>query len=333
MPEPESRRATPVPSERRTGARSEARNDDALLEVARELKRRAYRFTTVTPATHARINARPGNERALTIEDVFGWSRPFEPGVLDPRLLEPMQAAGALVPHGAGWRATLRASTLQGELFLHSAYPTTSSDAVFFGPDTYRFANAVADRLSAGRPLRRAVDVGCGAGPGAVLVARSCPAAEVFAVDINAAALRFTALNAAVAGTPNVIACRSDLLDGIDGVFDLIVANPPYLLDASERAYRHGGGSLGEGLSLAVIEAAAARLAPAGTLLLYSGSAVVGGVDRFGAAAKLQLDASGLDWSYREIDPDVFGEELDQPAYRGVERIAAVLLTATRAMT
>ncbi|MGE0403972.1 MAG: SAM-dependent methyltransferase, partial [Kofleriaceae bacterium] len=27
---------------------------------------------------------------------------------------------------------------------------------------------------------------------------------------------------------------------------------------------------------------------------------------------------------YEEIDPDVFGEELDTPAYRDVDRIAAV---------
>jgi hypothetical protein len=37
-----------------------------------------------------------------------------------------------------------------------------------------------------------------------------------------------------------------------------------------------------------------------------------------------------LDWSYTEIDPDVFGEELEQTAYAHVERIAAVGLTVTR---
>ena len=32
---------------------------------------------------------------------------------------------------------------------------------------------------------------------------------------------------------------------------------------------------------------------------------------------------------YEEIDPDVFGEELENPAYAEVERIAAVVLTLT----
>ena len=33
---------------------------------------------------------------------------------------------------------------------------------------------------------------------------------------------------------------------------------------------------------------------------------------------------AGCTMAYREIDPDVFGEELERPAYRDVERIAAI---------
>ena len=33
-------------------------------------------------------------------------------------------------------------------------------------------------------------------------------------------------------------------------------------------------------------------------------------------------------FSYAELDPDIFGTELERPAYRNVERIAAVLLDA-----
>ncbi|MGH8462790.1 MAG: SAM-dependent methyltransferase, partial [Pseudomonas sp.] len=35
-------------------------------------------------------------------------------------------------------------------------------------------------------------------------------------------------------------------------------------------------------------------------------------------------------WRYRELDPDVFGEQLSEPGYQQVERIAAVTLTVTR---
>jgi methylase of polypeptide subunit release factors len=302
--------------------------DESLLRLGQALQESGYRFTTGTPATHARVNARPKNQWARSVEDVFGWSRPFRAGVLPAGLIELMGAAGALREHGEGWRSTIRASTLDDALFFHSAYPTTESDAVFFGPDTYRFAAAIERHLAAGQPVRRAIDIGCGAGPGAVLVARARPTAEVVAVDINDQALRYTRVNAALAQTANVVARRSDLLTSVDGLFDLIVANPPYLLDRDERVYRHGGGGLGEGLSLAIAALAATRLAPGGTLLLYTGSAICAGVDRFRALVTARLQGAGLDCDYREIDPDVFGEELLEPAYAEADRIAAVLVSA-----
>jgi hypothetical protein len=39
------------------------------------------------------------------------------------------------------------------------------------------------------------------------------------------------------------------------------------------------------------------------------------------------LDARNCDYSYEEIDPDVFGEELEEPPYDCVDRIAVVALT------
>ncbi len=307
--------------------------DSELLQLARRLREGGYRFTTVSPATHARVNARPGNAWARTVEDVFGWSRPFRDGVLPADQVRRMQAAGVLQPHADGWRSTVRVSTLDGATFLHSAFPTVDADAVFFGPDTYRFATAITQHLSDRRPVRRAVDIGCGAGPGAVVVALARPSAEVTAVDINDHALRFTRINASLSCAPNVDVRRSDLLDDVEGRFDLIVANPPYLLDRDERTYRHGGGSLGEGLSLAITDLAHTRLARGGTLLLYTGTAVCNGVDRFRQLVTAQLEDSGLDWRYREMDPDVFGEELLEPAYGDADRIAVVVLTVTRPST
>ncbi|MGJ7456497.1 methyltransferase [Halomonas sp. MA07-2] len=305
--------------------------NDYLLRLAMELKATGYSFTTVTPATHARVNSRLKNAWARNATDIFGWSRPFKEGIITPKLFEAMRKADVLDTYGAGWISRVRASTLRGQLFLHSAYPTTASDAIFFGPDTYRFANAIAQCLSGDVCVRRAVDIGCGAGPGAVVVALERPQAAVFAVDINDMALRYTAVNARLAGTTRVVAQHSDLLDGVDGDFDLIIANPPYLLDAQERTYRHGGGSFGEGLSLAIAGLAKTRLAPGGTLLLYTGTAITAGTDRFIASVAQIFDDSLLEWHYQELDPDVFGEELDEPAYAETDRIAAVLLTARRA--
>jgi methylase of polypeptide subunit release factors len=309
-------------------------DDGAQLDLAGAVRDAGYRFVTVTPATHARVNARPGNEHARGLAGVFGWSRPFRPEVLPAPVFDLMRRAGMAVEERDGaWRSAVRLSTLDGEIFLHSAYPTTGADAVFFGPDTYRFASAVQVALAArgAAPVRRAVDVGCGAGPGGILVAKARPGAAVLMVDVNDEALRLARVNAALAGAPNAQPRRSDLLSAAGpGPFDLIVANPPYLLDPARRAYRHGGGALGEGLSVAILDAALDRLAPGGTLVLYTGAAVVDGRDAFRAAAERRLAGADLAWAYREVDPDVFGEELDEPAYRAADRIAAVVLTATR---
>ncbi len=63
-----------------------------------------------------------------------------------------------------------------------------------------------------------------------------------------------------------------------------------------------------------------------GRLLLYTGSAIVAGEDSFLRAIRQELSRPGVRYSYRELDPDVFAEELLRPAYADVERIAAVLL-------
>ena len=42
------------------------------------------------------------------------------------------------------------------------------------------------------------------------------------------------------------------------------------------------------------------------------------------------LDTACQAWTYEELDPDLFGEDLATPAYAGVERIAAVWLHAVK---
>jgi SAM-dependent methyltransferase len=307
-----------------------AQAEDALVAVVEALKRLDYAFTTVTPATHERVNRRPEAARARNLRDVFGWSRPFEESLLPPDLVETMRRAGILRPDGELWRSGIRVSSLDGELFVHSAFPPSAVDSVFFGPDTFRFVMAVIAHLDErASPVRRAVDIGCGSGAAGIAIAKRSPGAEVVLVDINDAALRTASINARLAGV-GVVPRESNLLGEVEGSFDLIVSNPPFMVDRSGRTYRHGGGRFGEGLSLAVVEAAAERLAPGGSLVLFTGSVIVDGQDPFREAATAVCERAGLDWSYREFDPDEYGEELDDPAYAEADRIALVVLTATR---
>ena len=59
-------------------------------------------------------------------------------------------------------------------------------------------------------------------------------------------------------------------------------------------------------------------------MLLYTGAAFVDGEAPFLAALERSCADAGADLDVTEIDPDVFGEELDEPPYAKVERIAAI---------
>ncbi|MGJ7566204.1 methyltransferase [Variovorax sp. GB1R11] len=303
--------------------------------VLRQVAATGYRFTTVTPLTHQRVLARRGREPGLTLRDVFGWNLPFEANVLPPALLADMEHAGLVRRTGTLLRSTVRIASLGDDLFFHSAYPTVEENAVFFGPDTSRFARFLLQAL-AGRKAQqhaRVLDVGCGSGAGGVAVARALAAtgtpAQVVMNDINPLALQYAAVNAEAAGVTVTLA-QGDALSAVDGDFDLIVSNPPYLDDAAQRAYRHGGTRLGRALSARIATESLKRLAPGGQLLLYTGVAMVDGEDPFLAEMRPLLEGSGCEWSYAEIDPDVFGEELERSVYAHIDRIAAIGLVVTR---
>jgi methylase of polypeptide subunit release factors len=308
--------------------------------VLQQVAATGYRFTTTTPLTHHRVLARRGRETGTTLRDIFGWNLPFEAGAVPAALLAEMEHAGILGRSGPLWRSTVRIATIGDDLFFHSAYPTVEANAVFFGPDTYRFVRFIrhalqqrsAPALARGTTVR-VLDVGCGSGAGGIAAARALAAAGTAATvvmnDINPLALQFTAVNADVAGIPVMLA-QGDALAAVEGEFDLIVSNPPYLDDAAQRAYRHGGAKLGRALSVRIAAESLRRLAPGGQLLLYTGVAIVDGEDDFIADMRPLLAASGCEWSYAEIDPDVFGEELERPVYAHIDRVAAVGLIAVR---
>ncbi|MBG9388665.1 methyltransferase [Caenimonas sp. DR4.4] len=300
-----------------------------------------YRFVTPTPLTHQRVLARDPARRATDLRGILGWSLPFEPDAVGADTLHAMREADVLRESGGLLRSTVRISTLGADGFLHSSYPTVADDSVFFGPDTYRFARFIEQAVDArarrsgpapASPLR-VLDIGCGSGAGAIVVARRLALhgieADVTMNDINPRALRLAAANAAAAG----IACafaQGDALQAVEGDFDLIVSNPPYMADPQRRAYRDGGEGLGRALSVRIAAQALHRLAPGGQLLLYTGVAIVDGGDPFLHEVEPLLRAARCEWSYEEIDPDVFGEELEAAPYDRADRIAAVGLVATR---
>lgn len=304
--------------------------DDALLSLLRRLEETGYDFVTPTPLTHQRVVRRPGMQEARTVRDVLGWSLPFRDGLLPADLFDALDAAGMLSRDGDLWRSAVRVSRVHGLMFLHSAFPTTDEDAVFLGPDSYRFADFVVREMGDDCRLHRLVDVGGGAGVGALVAAARCWVRETLLTDVNPRALRLARINAQHAGIPLATRLASGLEDTPQDC-DLILANPPYIVDPAGRTYRDGGDLHGGEISLQWAKAAIPKLAPGGRFLLYTGSAILlGGRDRLQEELRRAAEAAGAALAYRELDPDVFGEELDTGAYADVERLAIVGCVITK---
>jgi release factor glutamine methyltransferase len=139
--------------------------------------------------------------------------------------------------------------------------------------------------LNAGRHSSeriRIADIGTGSGCVAVALAHDCPECVVVASDVSSAALDVARANAARHGVAHRIEfVTTSYLDGVPGPFDVITANPPYVKDGDKPALsadvRHEpdvalfGGTEGLRDIAGVLEAAAAKLAPQGWLLMEFG--------------------------------------------------------------
>jgi release factor glutamine methyltransferase len=78
----------------------------------------------------------------------------------------------------------------------------------------------------------RVLDLATGSGAVAMAIARERPRATVVATDVSTAALAIARANASRLGLANVACIASDWWSAIDGRFDVIVSNPPYVAAA-----------------------------------------------------------------------------------------------------
>lgn len=102
------------------------------------------------------------------------------------------------------------------------------------------------------------VDLGCGSGVVAAVIARARPGTTVLASDVSAGAVMATALTAEANGLTNITVLRDDALSSVHAASqDLVLLNPPF----------HLGATVHTGAATKLFAAAARVLRPGGELL------------------------------------------------------------------
>ncbi len=121
-----------------------------------------------------------------------------------------------------------------GMAYFHGRMFAVSPATLIPRPETSQLVDIVED-ASGSQPDLRILDIGTGSGCIAISLALDLPFACVSAIDISAEAIDVAKKNAAAMKASVKFAIHDILKDGPQGQYDIIVSNPPYVLD-SERA-------------------------------------------------------------------------------------------------
>ncbi len=155
-------------------------------------------------------------------------------------------------------------------------------------------------------PLRgRVLDVGTGSGCIAITLKLERPDLEVVAVDISEEALAMAKGNAIDLGA-GVVFFQSNLFENVEGVFDLIVSNPPYIAENAElpreiRDHEPSQALFAGPDGLAVYQRLAEGVAP----LVKDGVMILELGDEMAAVVQSSFEQFG--WRVLETRPDLGG--------------------------
>ena len=162
--------------------------------------------------------------------------------------------------------------------------------------------------LLQGQAEPRVLDVGTGSGAIALAIAEEHPGARVVAVDRSDGALALAGENLARTGLKGRVELRpGDFLDGLEGPFDLVVSNPPYVpaeeyedLQPEIRIYEPYEAVVGTGVWKRIAHDARAVLPPGGGLVLECGD---------GQAAEVGAGLADLGYAEVVCTPDLAGRD------------------------
>jgi len=189
-----------------------------------------------------------------TIREVLNWTRGYleDVGIVQPRLEAEILLAHALdvdrlhlylapdKPLTNNERSRYRGVVKQrhsgtplqhviGEVSFYGLRFRVDREALIPRAETEELLDQVIKRAPRDRDIR-CLDLGTGTGVIAVCMARYLPLAQVTAVDISPAALEIAQGNAMLNEVNDrIIFIQSDWFSHVEGEFDFIVSNPPYI--------------------------------------------------------------------------------------------------------
>jgi release factor glutamine methyltransferase len=233
--------------------------------------------TTVDAALAAARRSIPAAEARLLLRHLLGCDAAWLAAHDDAPLTD--AAAAELADRTARRAAGEPVAYLVGEREFFGRSFRVTPDVLIPRPETELLVELSLQKLAA-NPRPGLLELGTGSGCIAVTLACELAQAQVVAADVAAAALAVAEANARRHGA-TIDFRLSDWFSALDGRFDLIVANPPYVADADphllqgdlrfepRRALAGGGDGLD---AIRRIVAAAPRfLAPGGWLLIEHG--------------------------------------------------------------
>ena len=245
--------------------------------------------------------------------------------LVGPRLRARLDGAGLLVHDGEIAHGSVRLVP-HDELLIASDHAGTADGHSDHVPGVHRPSVALAHLTVRGEG-GRALDLCTGNGIQAILLAAH--AERVVATDVNPRALAYADFNAALNGVGNIETRSGSFFEPVEGErFDLVVANPPYVVSPESAYLFRDGGMRGDAVSEHVVRSIPAVLLPGA----YASILIAWSLDPEDPAARPRawLDGSACDafllhtstddpvetatvWNRELVDrPEAYAEALDR---------------------
>lgn len=185
-------------------------------------------------------------------------------------LLNTLTHLGLLIPRGENWASRVDLFEVAGLYFATDhRYMMLPEDQLDEDPVMYIGSDSLGLVCTAPQySVDRVLDLCCGSGIQGLVASRY--ANEVISVDINPRAIRFARFNAQLNGVNNIQVRLGDLYQAIDGQFNTILANPPFVPSPTQELGFRDGGTSGEEILARIISGSANHLMPEGQLFIVT---------------------------------------------------------------